>query len=172
LATFERDVWLDNHLSSLGNIYLGTEKARSEFIVAPILHSFSRRNKLSVFSGYEFNIDKQNSLNGFCDFILSTVNNSVILEAPAFFVVETKRIDIDDNAIAQCAAELYAAQIFNEQNKQHLMPIYGCATSGYSWAMLKLANNVLSIDPNYVPFTFGNPYFVLNTLQWILEKSR
>ena len=66
---------------------------------------------------------------------------------------------------------MYAAQLFNERAGKKQKAIYGCATSGFSWAFLKLENNILNIDPNYVPLTFGNPYSVLATLQWVLEES-
>ena len=173
LKTFEEDTLLIRLLSETSQMFLGSEKARSEFIVAPILQSLNRKNnnKFSIFSGYEFNIDKEISLNGFCDFILSSVTNSLRMEAPTFFVVETKKTDVDDNAIAQCGAEMYAAQIFNERAGKPQKVIYGCVTSGFNWAFIKLEENTLSIDANYVPFTFKDPYPVLATLQWVLDDS-
>jgi hypothetical protein len=170
---FEDDSILMGLLAETAKVFLGSEKARSEFIVTPILQSLNRKNKdtFSIFSGYEFNIDKSVELNGFCDFILSSPSNGFILEAPAFFVVETKKTDIDDNAFAQCGAELFAAQIFNKQKGKNQKVIYGCVTSGYTWAFLKLEDDVLSIDPNPVFLSFQNPYSVLSTLQWVLNKS-
>ena len=173
LPVFEEDNLLMNVLKESARIYLGSEKARSEFVVTPILQALSRSNKdkFSIFSGYEFNIDKSIELNGFCDFILSSPTSDFVVEAPTFFIVETKKTDIDDNAIAQCGAELYAAQIFNTQNNRPQPVVYGCVTSAYSWAFLKLENNVISIDPNYANLTFNNPYQVLSTLQWVLNQS-
>lgn len=173
LDVFGEDALLMSLLSETSQVFLGSEKARSEFIVAPILQALNRKNKgkISIFSGYEFNIDKKAELNGFCDFILSTVPNSLIIEAPAFFVVETKKTDVDDNAIAQCGAEMLAAQIFNERKGKPQNAIYGCVTSGFSWAFIKLEDKILTIDTNYVPFTFKNPYLVLATLQWVLNRS-
>ena len=173
LSTFEEDTLLMLLLSETGKMFLGSEKARSEFIVAPVLQSLSRKNKnrFSIFSGYEFNIDKSQELNGFCDFILSSVTNSLKVEAPTFFVVETKKTDVDDNAIAQCSAEMYAAKIFNERANKPQKAIYGCVTSGFSWAFIKLEDNIIAIDTNYVPLTFKNPYQVLATLQWVLNQN-
>ncbi len=173
LDAFGEDALLMSLLGEISQVFLGSEKARSEFIVAPILQALNRKNKgkISIFSGYEFNIDKKAELNGFCDFILSTVPNSLIIEAPAFFVVETKKTDVDDNAIAQCGAEMLAAQIFNERKGKPQNAIYGCVTSGFSWAFIKLEDKILTIDTNYVPFTFKNPYLVLATLQWVLNRS-
>jgi hypothetical protein len=173
LPQFEADVRLMETLQEVVKMYLGSEKARSEFVVTPILQALYRKNrdKFSIFSGYEFNIDKNKGLNGFCDFILSSSLDSFLVEAPVFFIVETKKTDIDDNAIAQCGAEMYAAQIFNEQKGRPQKAVYGCVTSAYSWGLLKLENNLLNIDPNYASLSFDNPYPVLSTLQWILNKS-
>jgi hypothetical protein len=172
-AQFGEDVRLMETLQEVVKIYLGSEKARSEFVVTPILQALYRKNhdKFSIFSGYEFNIDKNQGLSGFCDFILSSSLDSFLVEAPAFFIVETKKTDIDDNAIAQCGAEMYAAQIFNERKGRPQKAVYGCVTSAYSWGFLKLEENILSIDPNYASLSFDNPYPVLSTLQWILNKS-
>lgn len=116
LTDFAADELLISVLGEAKKVYLGSRKARSEFIVVPILQALRRKNldKFSVFSGYEFNIDKNSGLNGYCDFILSAPSSVFWVEAPAFFIVETKKIDIEDNAIAQCGAELYAAKVFNE----------------------------------------------------------
>jgi hypothetical protein len=173
LKLFSGDAVLMQVLNEAKKMYLGSEKARSELIVTPILQALYRQNvnKFSIFSGYEFNIDKNQGLNGFCDFILSSPANGFIVEVPTFFIVETKKTDIDDNAIAQCAAEMFAAQIFNERKGKSQKAIYGCVTSAYSWGFLKLENNIISIDPNYASLSFDNPYPVLSALQWIIEES-
>ena len=171
LPKFDEDPHLSANLQAAGKMFLGSEKARSEFVVTPILQALYRKNedKFAIFSGYEFNIDKTKGLNGCCDFILSSAKDSFVIEAPAFFIVETKKADIDDNAIAQCGAEMYAAQIFNQKKENTPTTIYGCVTSAYSWGFLKLDGNLLSIDPNYVAFNFSQPYHVLATLQWIVD---
>src|SRR5216684_3036148 len=48
---------------------LGTEKARSELIIAPVLVDVLRQNpgRMSLFSGIEFNVDPARALNGVCD---------------------------------------------------------------------------------------------------------
>ena len=173
LPPFPNDAILDSLLSDAPKLFLGSEKARSEFIVTPVLQALNRKNRgrFTIFSGYEFNIDKKIELNGFCDFILAVAANSYVIEAPAFFVVETKKTDIDDNAIAQCAAELYAARLFNEKEGKFQKAVYGCATSGYTWLFLKLENDTLCIDSRSVQLSFDNPYGVLATLQWILDQS-
>ncbi len=173
LKAFANDTLLMRVLSEAKKMYLGSEKARSELIVTPILQALYRQNenKFTIFSGYEFNIDKAQGLNGCCDFILSAPANGFLVEAPIFFVVETQKTNIDDNAIAQCAAEMYAAKIFNERKGRPQKVVYGCVTSAYSWGFLKLENNVVTMDLNYANLSFDNPYPVLSALQWILDKS-
>src|SRR4051794_3951390 len=51
---------------------MNTEKARSEFIIAPILmESVSLLgDQVGLFSGVSFDVDKDQGLNGACDFLL------------------------------------------------------------------------------------------------------
>ncbi|MDZ7936717.1 MAG: hypothetical protein U5M51_17495 [Emticicia sp.] len=170
---FDKDTNLEFQLKQAVNMYLGSEKARSEFMIAPVLQAFQRKNadKLSVFSGYELNVDKKLDLNGYCDFIISTNPDSFFLQSPIFCVVEAKKMEPEINDLAQCGAEMYAAKLFHEKEGKPQDVVYGCATSGYSWVFLKLEADTLYIDSNQVPLTFNNPYDVLATLQWVLEQS-
>ncbi|TAD96581.1 MAG: hypothetical protein EAZ97_13740, partial [Bacteroidetes bacterium] len=168
LPIFDVSKQLLDDLIDVTGIGLGSEKAKSELIITPILREFRRKNieKLSFFSGYEFNIDKKQGLNGFCDFIISTEINTVEIESPIFCFVEAKKDDID-GWLGQCGAEMYAAQIFNEREGNPKKNIYGCVTNAFSWCFLKLEQKNLYIDPNYIPLTFAEPHRVLGVLQWI-----
>jgi hypothetical protein len=151
---------------------LFSEKARSEYIIAPVLKELKRQNpnKISTFSGYEFEVDKSQGLTGYCDFILTTVPQKSRIVSPVFCLVEAKRDNIE-KGYGQCGAEMYAAQIFNEREGTLHKIIYGCVTTGFSWCFLKLEGKNLFIDPNLIPLTFQNPHEVLAVLQWILDKS-
>ncbi len=50
-----------------------TEKARSEFIIAPVLLELKRmlKQRFFLFSGVEWEADASRGLNGFCDFLLT-----------------------------------------------------------------------------------------------------
>ena len=48
--------------------------------------------------------------------------------------------------MAQCIAEMVAAQIFNAQQGNSIKVIYGAITIGTIWQFLKLENQVISID--------------------------
>jgi hypothetical protein len=150
---------------------LGSEKAKSEFIISPILKELHRKNltKFTCFSGYEFSVDKHLALSGYCDFILSAVPNSLIISTPVFCLVEAKKGEIAEG-YGQCGAEMVAAQIFNERHGNSQKVIYGCVTNAFSWAFLKLENNKLFIDPDCIPLTFAQPHPVLSVLQWIVNQ--
>jgi hypothetical protein len=179
------NAWLNNHGGSsevsahlLETLHyareeaLTTEKAKSEYIVAPVLKELRRNNadKISSFSGYEFNVDSKQGLNGFCDFIISAEAHRYTINAPIICLVEAKKGEIEDG-FAQCGAEMYAAQLFNANHNTPKKAIYGCVTNAFSWAFLKLEDKQLYIDPNYVPLTFTEPHRVLAVLQWILDES-
>jgi hypothetical protein len=60
---------------------VNTEKARSEFIIAPILLELRRMlgGSFGLFSGIEFDVDAARGLNGFCDFILTKLPRQIVL---------------------------------------------------------------------------------------------
>src|SRR5262245_58312343 len=69
---------------AVGALGVCTEKAKSEFIVAPVLIELRRAmdRRFSVFSGMELNVNKARKLNGACDFILTKGENQHLREAP------------------------------------------------------------------------------------------
>jgi hypothetical protein len=126
---------------------INSEKARSEFLIAPILSEVRRQldYQIGLFSGTEFNVDPAQGLSGFCDFILSASSEQYFISAPVLTVIEAK----NENIIAglgQCAATMVAAQIFNQKAGSEIKVIYGAVTTGTSWKFLTLEQNILSID--------------------------
>jgi len=126
---------------------IDTEKARSEYIVAPILAELklSHPETMSLFSGIEFNIDKKKGLIGRCDFIVSKNDNQYVLTAPVVVMVEAKNDNIK-RGIAQCGAEMVAAQQFNQLKNNAIPTIYGCVSTGTIWKFLKLEEQNFYID--------------------------
>ena len=124
-----------------------TEKARSEFIIAPILLEVRSlvQNSVSVFSGVEFNVDSEQGLIGICDFLFSRSTQQLYLEAPVLIVVEAKNENFKQG-IAQATAEMVATQIFNDREGSPQSRIYGAVTIGNSWQFLQLENRVLTVD--------------------------
>ncbi|MBN3951185.1 MAG: hypothetical protein HWQ38_33835 [Nostoc sp. NMS7] len=126
---------------------INSEKARSEFLIAPILSEVRRQldYKISLFSGTEFNVDPAQGLSGFCDFILSASGEQYFISAPVVTVVEAKNDNII-TGLGQCAATMIAAQIFNQRAGNEISVIYGAVTSGTAWKFLTLEQNTVCID--------------------------
>jgi hypothetical protein len=128
-------------------VSINTEKARSEMIISPILLEVRRKlnNEISLFSGIDFNVDNQQGLNGFCDFLISLSKEQLFVRAPVITLVESKNENLK-SGLAQCIAEMLAAQLFNEQKQNAIKIIYGAVTIGTIWQFLKLEDKVVSID--------------------------
>ena len=128
---------------------ISTEKARSEFIVAPILLQIQelKQKQISLFSGISFNVDKKNGLSGRCGFLISFGAETGFLTAPVVTIVEAKNDNVDgQNALGQCVAEMIAAQIFNRAKEKDIKVIYGATTNGLTWKFLKLTEKNLYIE--------------------------
>lgn len=72
-----------------------SEKARSEFIVAPLLLSLRllTDNRIAIYSGQRLDVDAARGLIGECDFILSDTPPLPILQAPLVAILEAKKND-------------------------------------------------------------------------------
>uniref|UniRef100_UPI003449E469 hypothetical protein n=1 Tax=Okeania sp. SIO2F4 TaxID=2607790 RepID=UPI003449E469 len=128
----------------------GSEKARSEGIIYPVLLEVRRQldRKVSLFSGAEFNVDESVGLNGVCDFLLTRSTQVLEIEAPAVMVVvEAKKTDIITGT-GQCMAEMVAAQRFNEMQNSPIPKIYGSVSNGIQWQFMQLVESVVTIDLN------------------------
>lgn len=124
-----------------------TEKARSEFLAAPLLAEVWHRSKrrVSLLSGVPLIVDDTVGLNGVCDFLLCLSSNLYFVTAPVLVALEAKRDSIPDG-LGQCAAEMVAVQRFNQKAGKAIDPIYGCVTTGASWKFLRLTGQHLDID--------------------------
>lgn len=131
---------------------IGTEKARSELIVADILVELREKfnYRISFFSGIDFSVDHENDLTGVCDFLVSLSPGQLFLEAPLIILVEAKKDD-PKLGIGQCVAEMLAAQRFNAEKGNDIPAVYGAATTGTEWQFLKLAGKTLQIDMDIYP---------------------
>jgi hypothetical protein len=125
---------------------IGTQKARSEFLIAPILANVRKllNNKISLFSGNEFNVDSTKGLQGFCDYILSGSREQLFISAPVMFIFEAKKEDIN-GGLGQCVAAMIAAQLFNQVQGSETR-IYGSVTTGTNWKFLFVEETTVYID--------------------------
>jgi len=126
---------------------IDTEKARSEFIIAPVLSEVRRQvnYQVSLFSGTDFNVDIEKDLQGYCDFILSCSAEQFYINAPVITIAEAKNEKIP-SGFGQCIAEMVAAQIFNQSAGNKIDKIYGAVTTGTAWRFLVLEERTVLID--------------------------
>ena len=131
---------------------MGTEKAKSELIIAPVLVEFYLHfeSRVSLFSGIDFNVDADEGLTGVCDFLVSLSPQRFDLEAPVIALVEAKNADVK-LGVGQCVAAMVAAQRFNADAGNDIRCVYGATTSGMDWLFLKLEGQTLSIDLTVYP---------------------
>lgn len=142
--------WLLTSLQKGRPFALGSEKARSEFIVVPLLltwieQSEQRALPLSVYSGQRLDADAGAGLHGECDFILAKTPPLPFLQAPIVTIVEAKKHDLEAG-MGQCAAQMIGARVFNEREGTPLRVVFGCVTSGEAWQFLQLEQDTLLID--------------------------
>ena len=140
IETLERNVPLA--------LAINTEKARSELIIINILLEVKEKlsEKISLFSGIDFNVDKEKGLTGFCDYIISDSEEQFYLDAPVITIIEAKNENIV-SGLGQCIAEMYAAQLYNSKEGNSDLPyIYGAVTTGDEWKFVKLKEKVAYID--------------------------
>ena len=126
---------------------IATEKARSEFLIAPILAEVRRQydNQISLFSGSDFSVDPERGLQGFCDYVISASKEQLLITAPVLTIVEAKRENIV-GGLGQCIASMVAAQTFNARQGKAVPLIYGAVTTGTNWKFLTLKDNTVYID--------------------------
>lgn len=139
--------WLRETLDKGATIALGSEKARSEFIIAPILLALRdlAEGHISIYSGQRLDGDANVGLSGECDFIIAATPPLPILQAPLLSVVEAKKNDIE-SGLGQCAAQMLGAQRFNKRDNANIEILYGCVTTGEAWQFLKFHGTQLTID--------------------------
>jgi hypothetical protein len=126
---------------------VNTEKARSEFIVAPILLELKRLlgGSFGLFSGVEFDVDAARGLNGFCDFILTKSPLQSVLTAPVVTIAEAKNDNLR-NGLGQCIAAMVGLREFNARSPAPVAAVYGVVTTGGAWEFLRLVGPELTLD--------------------------
>jgi hypothetical protein len=157
--------WLLKSLEIAYKAPATTEKAKSERLVSPTLMEIVQAFEfdITLFSGEEININAQDDLAGPCDFFFGLYPLSPYLETPVIAIAEAKDEDLEWG-VAQCAAQLYAAHLLNEQDGKKLDVLYGCATDGVEWQFIKFKNNIFYIDPKpitHLPHLLGVWHWII-----------
>lgn len=126
---------------------ISTEKAKSEMIIAPVLIEVRRllNNQISLFSGIDFNVNIEQGLNGFCDFLIGLSSQQLYVTSPVIALVEAKNDNLKQG-FPQCIAEMIAAAELNQSEGNNIENIYGCVTNGNQWVFLQLTDNLVVVD--------------------------
>ncbi len=158
--------------SKLASAAINTEKARSEFIIAPILLGIASRRLWAsspFFSGgVEFNVAPASGLNGVCDFILSGSPMPFIVTAPLLTVVEAKNDNLR-NGLGQCIASMVAAGLFNQEAGNPIVVIHGVVTTGTAWQFLRLRGTCVTLDLK--EYYIDDPGKILGVLESLVRSS-
>src|SRR5262249_35373497 len=126
---------------------INTEKARSEFVIAPVLFELRRLHggRFGLFSGVELNADPARGLNGVCDFVITKSPRQHILSTPLITIVEAKNDNLR-TGLGQCVATMCAAQVLNEAAAAPVAAVYGVVTTGTAWKFLRLQGTQVALD--------------------------
>lgn len=138
-------------LQRAADLSLLSEKARSEFLVVPILLEAREllQHRISIYSGVRFDVSPDEGLQGVCDFIITQTPPFPTIQSPIVVMVEAKRHAIEDG-LGQCAAEMVAAQRVNQEEHSERSIVYGCVTTGELWQFLQLEQHELRLDPQKI----------------------
>jgi hypothetical protein len=144
----------------------GSEKARSELIISPLLLEVRRQTQrqVSVFSGEDFTVDASVGLNGVCDFLISRSTEQMMIESPVVIILEAKKGDLKPG-LGQCIAEMVAAQRFNQENQREILTLYGAISNGTVWRFLKLEGTIVTLD--LTEYSLNPVAQLLGTLVWM-----
>lgn len=144
-----------------------TEKARSEWIVVPILKELRWRNNkfFTIYSGETLIADKEMGLVGECDFILTKDTQSYEISIPIFQIVEAKRNDLEEG-IKQCSAQLVGAKKYNEKKGIAIDKLYGCTTTGDVWQFIEYTDKIYIDEKKYY---LGEVNELLGVFQCIID---
>jgi hypothetical protein len=159
--------WLGEMLDRGMRQVLLSEKARSEFIVVPVLLACQELSPepITIYSGVRLDVDPARGLIGECDFILAATDPVPALRAPLMIIVEAKKHDLE-SGVWQCLAQMVGARIFNERSGRPPAPVYGCVTNAEAWQFLRLTDQLAQIDVRrYYVNDVGD---ILAVFRWIV----
>ncbi len=142
--------WLVETLERYAPSAMGSEKARSEFILAPVLIAARELSgkRYAVYSGQRLDLDASRGLNGETDFLMAIAPAGLPVKPPLITVVEAKKGDLE-LGLGQCAAEMIAAREFNERAHNPTRSIYGCVSNGQLWQFLRLEKQCITMDLDF-----------------------
>jgi hypothetical protein len=149
---------------------VNTEKAKSEFIIAPVLLEVRRLcgGAVGLFSGVALDVDSAKGLNGVCDFLLTKTARQFILNAPIVTVVEAKNDNLR-NGLGQCIASAYAAQLYNQRAENSIQAVCGVVTTGSAWKFIRVTGTTVILDLK--EYYIDNLGKLIGVLKYIVQNA-
>jgi hypothetical protein len=149
VTPIEPSDWLKETMEITADLPIKTEKARTEFILMPILLELRKRTDrmFTIYSGEYFNVEPREGLAGPSDIILSMGAESYSISSPVMSIVQAYKNNLD-LGLGKCVAQMIAADIFNEREDNQITTIYGCVTTGEQWLFLRLEGDTIQIHPH------------------------
>ncbi len=159
---------LQRELKEVEELPIRSEKAKSEWIVVPILKELRNRNDkfFTIYSGDTLTADDKQGLKGECDFILAKDIGTFDINYPIIQIVEAKKNDLE-LGVPQCAAQLIGASIYNQKRGATINKIYGCVTTGNEWLFMLLDEDLIKINSQVYYLTEVNN--ILGIFQQIID---
>ena len=158
--------WLAKSLLKAEIMPLTNEKTKSERLVSPILLDIVEhfQTKITLFSGEDLAVQPENDLSGECDFFFSLHPPKNYIDLPIISIVEAKDEDLEWG-LAQCAAQVYGAYLYNKAEGKEIPVLYGCTTTGRDWQFFKLENGIFYVhnkEMTDLPQVIGTWHWILN----------
>jgi hypothetical protein len=149
---------------------INTEKARSEFVIAPVLFELRRLHggRIGLFSGVELEVDASRGLNGVCDFLITKSPRQHIVSQPIVTIVEAKYENLR-SGLGQCIATMVAAELLNQSEPGGARSIHGVVTIGSDWKFLRLVGPELTLD--LVEYHIDNLAKIMGILDHIVRTA-
>lgn len=158
--------WLAESLEMAEIMPLTNEKNKSERLVSPILLDIVKhfRTEITLFSGEELVVNPSEDLSGECDFFFSLHPPKPYIDFPIISLVEAKHENMEWG-LAQCAAQIYGAYLYNKAEGKEVPILYGCTTTGTDWLFLKLEDGIFYVHHKQLtdlPQVLGTWHWILN----------
>lgn len=154
IRPLEPGAWLEDYLRRGRLFARRNERSRGELIVAPVLLRFVElaAPRGAYYTGVTLDVAPDLGLRGECDYVLTGSPPVPEPDVPYCVVLEANRGSIEDG-LGQCAAQMFAARLYNQAMNHPVERIYGCVTTGDDWHFLRLDGSALTLD--------ADRYFVL-----------
>jgi hypothetical protein len=171
LAPLPVPLWLQELLAKGRQLALISEKARSEFIVAPLLLASREisQGAVAIYSGMRLDVLPEQGLAGECDFVLTATLPVPVLHTPIVTILEAKKNDVE-GGLGQCAAQMTGARLLNQKEGRDGAQVYGCVTTGEAWQFLRLDETELHLDT--ARYYIDNVGGILAVFQAIIRAFR